>query len=1483
MRRILILCCIAAPAFAEPPLDEFAGGAIPDDVRAAMRDALAEEVDLLGGKALAPRPAGIAKLKMDEVARRFPQSAAAQRTLGRAAYATGDVTAAEIAYKAAVDLSSPAIAGVQQARTATGAPWALGQLADFYADRNDAKNELAALDRLAEAQRAAATTPDGKNELRTTWRRARETAAAHAGVPGVADPAKYDRLIVELSPDDPSWLRRYIDGLLADGKPGRAIAEAARYEKLFPTEVRYFAQVESQVAEGRRDADKAEAVYRALLEKTPAPTGLGARDVDGLYDDFLDLLQRSGRLREVKRALAAKARAGAARGWVPRSAAPSVLAPLAGFDLALDVHLLLHGGDRDAARKVLDDAAKSDAATGELLLRARLYTSLGAPAAAVPLLYEAFRKSQGPKEKEESLGELGLSLLTGDVGRTGLTPLGPLDGFRLRHVASGPSVAGGLASLLFNGVGGNAAADLDRAEAAYGNGARAQAVLAELKKAGPKSPWTAAVLRGLVDFRRAYKDQSEAARLADEFGRAFPKNAQFFTVMRTGCDARWKSGSPDSGAACYQRLLDEARRRGDSREYDTTLNELGSAWEQAGRTVEIVRVFWTEIGKHPDDATLYDRFLEHTARHNLFDEELKIYQQASQRFPSASWFDRLARWHLRHRGEQAFRQITEQLASTVEDPVLAEALEGLVEYRHDRPDTQAFYEAIYKKALGRFPFDLRFVRKLVAFYDREGGHGGEALAKRYSFFDAELRARVVRDLAAAGRLDATVATLGAGRVPGVEQPALAGLPGNAAERQLAAAALVHLSRQEEAEPILAAVCADFPGDVPLARRHAALYRAVGKPSRRLAAEKAAALLDGLTKLFPADEALVTEEGDYLSEAGEGDEAAKRYERIVAMRPGDPEAFLRLATIDWDYFRFDDAAAAIGRARKKAGDPLRFADKLAAVYESRKDFPSAVAEYVRILVAAQKLDAQPAATPGDEMRRDDEGEFDRRGDGGGGGGDPASIALDRLATLRERRQLGPAIDKAFRAQAAAGDGRAVLAFAAWLARIDDGKGRRALLTDAATKTTDPRLLERIAGEARNDPDGRGLLIAALARESTLGKGAPGYVYALVEALVDARRDGEAERELSALVARLDAGGEDDRDDEVDARVAFADFLWRRRRWDEALAQRAAAAEHATGERRTTLRLEVIGWQIERGRTDEAEKAARALVDASPGEPRFARPVAEALWRRGQRDEALSFLGAQITAAKKRDLPDETKRAMVAELRHALIERATEAGRFRDAVDEWIEIVNRRPDDRGEIAALHAFASEHALVPRVVGYYQKTAQASSRDVRWPIVLAVLADLGGDPKTAAQHLGEALRISPDRKDLHRERAEAFARAGDPASAAAAYHRLWELSDKDPQWAVAEGTMLARAGKRAEAVAAVRRLVDADPPEPSQWARAAQVLEQAGLLDDAWPLAQKVLEKAGKDLRGRSLAREEAATFARLAVRTGRAAEAWAPLASL
>ena len=67
--------------------------------------------------------------------------------------------------------------------------------------------------------------------------------------------------------------------------------------------------------------------------------------------------------------------------------------------------------------------------------------------------------------------------------------------------------------------------------------------------------------------------------------------------------------------------------------------------------------------------------------------------------------------------------------------------------------------------------------------------------------------------------------------------------------------------------------------------------------------------------------------------------------MPATQPGKPEAYLDTATVYWDYYRYDDALRWIGAARKKFDDPALFAYQAGAIYENKRDYATAVREYV----------------------------------------------------------------------------------------------------------------------------------------------------------------------------------------------------------------------------------------------------------------------------------------------------------------------------------------------------------------------------------------------------------------------------------------------------------------------------------------------------------------------------------------------------------
>ena len=120
-----------------------------------------------------------------------------------------------------------------------------------------------------------------------------------------------------------------------------------------------------------------------------------------------------------------------------------------------------------------------------------------------------------------------------------------------------------------------------------------------------------------------------------------------------------------------------------------------------------------------------------------------------------------------------------------------------------------------------------------------------------------------------------------------------------------------------------------------------------------------------------------------------------------------------------------------------------------------------------------------------------------------------------------------------------------------------------------------------------------------------------------------------------------------------------------------------------------------------------------------------------------------------------LPADDKSARTAELRRGLIPALTRQKEFAKAVEQYIEVLNRYPEDAGLAAEAAGYAVQHGRSEQLIGFYQKTIQAAPKDYRWPIVLARVETRAEDFPAAIAAYGMAMKDRPDRADVVEARA--------------------------------------------------------------------------------------------------------------------------------
>ena len=121
-------------------------------------------------------------------------------------------------------------------------------------------------------------------------------------------------------------------------------------------------------------------------------------------------------------------------------------------------------------------------------------------------------------------------------------------------------------------------------------------------------------------------------------------------------------------------------------------------------------------------------------------------------------------------------------------------------------------------------------------------------------------------------------------------------------------------------------------------------------------------------------------------------------------------------------------------------------------------------------------------------------------------------------------------------------------------------------------------------------------------------------------------------------------------------------------------------------------------------------------------------------------------------------------------------------YAAALAQYMELLNRYPDDDALTRDAAACATAYGLRPRLLDYYAKAAAASPRDARPPLILARIQTHFEDLAAAIAAYQKASAIRPERTDLLEVRAGLEARLMRFNDAAETYAKLYEMAYRNP-----------------------------------------------------------------------------------------------------
>ncbi|HUB83073.1 MAG TPA: hypothetical protein VMB03_29940 [Bryobacteraceae bacterium] len=611
---------------------------------------------------------------------------------------------------------------------------------------------------------------------------------------------------------------------------------------------------------------------------------------------------------------------------------------------------------------------------------------------------------------------------------------------------------------------------------------------------------------------------------------------------------------------------------------------------------------------------------------------------------------------------------------------------------------------------------------------------------------------------------------------------------------------------EAAAPEFRAIAAEFPGDASMVLRASTVERSLGRM------ESAVALARDQSEMEPRNSEALARIGDTLADRQLFARARPYWNRIPQIEPGKPDGYLEAATIFWDYYKYDDALRLITEARARFHQPDLYSYEAGAIYEGRREYANAVRQYV----LAAKDDS------------------------------PAQARLLKLAGNPKYRGL---VDSA-------------TAAAPLRLRVDvlDAEKRRAdveaLLRSAAATATAPTDLEYIqataaqyefpaiqeAAAARqaaisHDPIDRIRLSLALMRIQE----AHGAIAAARQTVADLLRDSP----MSLGVVR-----------------AATDFYWRNKLPADAVATLTAAAARANAAYRGDFTYEAARKSTASGNFAEARQLLAPLLAADPFNGQYLAAMADTYAQASDDAGLRDFYLHAINSMKQAPLAAEERNTRIAALRRGLIPALTRLNNFPGAVDQYIELMDRYPEDQGLTHEAATYAARHNLSGRLTGYYAKAAADSPKDYRWPMVTARLQTSFENFDAAIAAYSAAIKIRPDRTDLYVSRGALEERLMRFTEAENTYSAVWELSYRDAQWLDRVAELEARQQKPEAAVATLRKAyLEGRPERPELLLAVASKLESWGLVSQALDFARRAGES--------DLSNEDATTYARVMTR--------------
>ncbi len=214
--------------------------------------------------------------------------------------------------------------------------------------------------------------------------------------------------------------------------------------------------------------------------------------------------------------------------------------------------------------------------------------------------------------------------------------------------------------------------------------------------------------------------------------------------------------------------------------------------------------------------------------------------------------------------------------------------------------------------------------------------------EQYFFVDAAYQSKFIENLSRSGKTGEFIE--GRKAVSAAPRPC---------DVRLLADCLFFVSRFEEAEKYYEQYLKLAPSDTKAIMRLSNLKRSFAKSAEALA------LLMKHIEAAPSDKNGYVVAGDLLASMNRWAEAETYFKKLTVIDPENNDNYLELATIYWDYFKYDDGLAVLNSRRGSSAGGFIFGREIAGLFELTDSVEVAVPEYISVICAPDEEEVSDA--------------------------------------------------------------------------------------------------------------------------------------------------------------------------------------------------------------------------------------------------------------------------------------------------------------------------------------------------------------------------------------------------------------------------------------------------------------------------------------------------------------------------------------------